>query len=99
MYMSKHKLITPVYTEIIAIVHGRSEYNICSYIKSNLRIKMEIIAENKGKYVNIFPINRGQADVEQIQEFNNKIKSVSSISNLNYFIEACLEVQRKYNEW
>lgn len=33
----------------MAIVHGQSEYCICCSIKSNLRIKHEIIARDKGK--------------------------------------------------
>lgn len=33
----------------MAIVHGQSEYRICRSIKSNLRIKQEIIARDKGK--------------------------------------------------
>ena len=37
------------YTRIISIVHGQSEYKICTHIKSNLRIKHEIISRDKGK--------------------------------------------------
>ena len=39
----------PVAMEVMAIVHGQSEYLICSSIKSNLRLKHEIIARDKGK--------------------------------------------------
>ena len=39
----------PVAMEVMAIVHGQSEYRICSSIKSNLRLKHEIIARDKGK--------------------------------------------------
>lgn len=188
--MSKFK---PIYTEIITIVHGKSEYELASYIKSNLRIKMEIESENrgknsiqinslmsklnntnfknkksfikkygdidmtkgffifpimdtddcndkemqeyinksmfqshwlyehiipiynitnledvlkkagvqyskkdKGKYVDIFPTNRGQADIQQIIDFNNKIKSAYDINNMHVFIDKCIEVQSKY---
>ncbi len=35
--------------EVMAIVHGQSEYRICSSIKSNLRLKHEIISRDKGK--------------------------------------------------
>lgn len=193
--MSKFK---PISTEIIAIVHGKSEYELVSYIKSNLRIKIGIESENKGKnsiqinslmnllqnttfknkrsflkkyddielgkkdaikslyifplmdtddcsteeaknyknkamfkkhwlydhiipiyntrnledvlkksnipyetkqkgrYVKIFPTNRGQADIQQIKDFSDKIKSASNISNLHIFIDKCLEVQKKY---
>lgn len=44
--MSKMK---PCYLKFIVIVHGKSEKQICEYIKSNLRIKMEIISEKKGE--------------------------------------------------
>ena len=39
----------PVAMEVMAIVHGQSEYRICSSIKSNLRLKHGIIARDKGK--------------------------------------------------
>ncbi len=41
--------IKPCYLKFIVIVHGKSEKQICDYIKSNLRIKMEIISEKKGE--------------------------------------------------
>ena len=34
----------------MSIVHGLSEYRICCSIKSNLRLKHEIIARDKGKH-------------------------------------------------
>lgn len=186
--------------EIMVIVHGKSERLICQYIKSNIKIKLEIIAENKGKnsiqitglkktlgntilksadtflkehydvqhernklknfklfiimdtddctqkqledykskemfkkhwlydcivpiynitkledvlekaqipynskdkgkYVEIFPTNRGKLDVEQVEEFYEKIKTASNISNLHVFIAECLEIQKKYNDF
>lgn len=39
----------PCYLKSIVIVHGKSEKQICDYIKSNLRIKMEVISEKKGE--------------------------------------------------
>ncbi|MCI9441328.1 MAG: hypothetical protein HFH15_08885 [Ruminococcus sp.] len=41
--------IKPCYLKSIAIVHGKSEKQLCDYIKSNLRIKMEIISEKGGE--------------------------------------------------
>jgi hypothetical protein len=35
--------------EVMAIVHGQSEYIICSSIKSNLRLKHGIVARDNGK--------------------------------------------------
>lgn len=39
----------PVKTRVMSIVHGKSELAICSSIKSNLRLKHEIIARDNGK--------------------------------------------------
>ncbi len=36
------------YLKTIVIVHGKSEKQICEYIKSNLRLKMEVISKEKG---------------------------------------------------
>lgn len=41
--------IKPCYLKFVVIVHGKSEKQICDYIKSNLRIKMEIISEKNGE--------------------------------------------------
>lgn len=37
------------YTKAIVIVHGKSEKQICQYIKSKLRLKMEIVSNNNGE--------------------------------------------------
>jgi len=44
--MKKH---APIKTKVMVIVHGRSEYCICTAIHSNLRIKQEIIARDRGQ--------------------------------------------------
>lgn len=36
------------YLKCIVIIHGKSEYQICQYIKSNLRLHMKIIGKNHG---------------------------------------------------
>lgn len=41
--------ITLKYLKCIVIVHGKSEKQICEYIKLNLRQKMEIISKSKGE--------------------------------------------------
>ncbi|WP_099205515.1 hypothetical protein [Scatolibacter rhodanostii] len=38
----------PIKTRVMSIVHGQSELLICSSIKSNLKIKHEIISKHKG---------------------------------------------------
>lgn len=48
--MSKNKsLIKFNYLKAVVIVHGKSELQMCEFIKNNLRIKMEFISNNKGK--------------------------------------------------
>ncbi|OPX42969.1 hypothetical protein CLHUN_31130 [Ruminiclostridium hungatei] len=39
----------PCYLKAVVIVHGKSEKQICDYIKSNLRLKMEVVSEKKGE--------------------------------------------------
>ncbi len=40
----------PNKTKVMAIVHGKSEFLLCKSLKSNLRIKHEIHAKNKGRH-------------------------------------------------
>lgn len=37
------------YLKALVIVHGKSEKQICEYIKSNLRLKIEIVSKEKGE--------------------------------------------------
>ena len=39
----------PNYLKAVVIVHGKSELQMCKFIKSKLRIKMEFIANDNGK--------------------------------------------------
>lgn len=39
----------PCYLKAVVIVHGKSEKQICEYIKSNLRLKIEIVSEKRGE--------------------------------------------------
>lgn len=41
--------IKPCYLKAVVIVHGKSEKQICDYVKSNLRLKIEIISDKKGE--------------------------------------------------
>ena len=68
--------IKPCYLKFIVIVHGKSEKQICDYIKSNLRIKMEVISEKSGeKSIQINGLNHILKD-----------KRFSSLKNfINYF--------------
>lgn len=39
----------PCYLKAVVIVHGKSEKQICEYIKSNLRLKIDIVSEKRGE--------------------------------------------------
>lgn len=43
------KKIIPITTKVMSIVHGQSEFLICCAVKSNLKLKHEIIARERGK--------------------------------------------------
>ena len=38
------------YLKAIVIVHGKSELQMCDFIKKNLRLKIDIISKDKGKH-------------------------------------------------
>lgn len=38
---------------------------------------------------------RGQADLIQIEDFRDKLKMNSRITNLHLFIDECLDIQKK----
>lgn len=40
---------TSLKTQVMTIVHGKSEYRICCSLRSNLRLKHEIYADKKGE--------------------------------------------------
>lgn len=77
------------HTKAIVIVHGQSEYNIVRYIKSKLRIPIEIYSRNNGKIsieissVNDILKNRDFKDINGFVskfskvELNNKQKPVN----------------------
>ncbi|MEG1312402.1 MAG: hypothetical protein RSD47_10405 [Romboutsia sp.] len=47
----------PQYTRAVIIVHGKSEEHICKYIKSNLKVKIEIYKNNKSS-IQITDLNK-----------------------------------------
>lgn len=97
--------------EIMTIVHGQSEYKLCTSIKSNLRIKHEIIARNKGKsniqITSIMDVLNGQA-FKTLQAFKRNYSDVEvrngKLINFKLFIimdvDDCTEEQKKafYNK-
>ncbi len=83
----------PVKMKVMTIVHGKSELKICEHIRSNLRIKHGIYSENKDKkeYSKLFPLNRGELDIEKAKLLYDKLKSCDS-SNLGEYILYCIKI-------
>ncbi|WP_181039155.1 hypothetical protein [Brachyspira murdochii] len=38
------------YLKAIVIVHGKSELQMCDFIKNNLKLKIDIISKDNGKH-------------------------------------------------
>lgn len=68
------------YTKAIVIVHGKSEKQICQYIKNKLRLKIEIYSDKQGeKAIQITSLKN---------TLNNKIfKSIKTLTNVYEDIE------------
>ena len=66
----------PDYLKCIVIVHGKSEKQICSYIKSKLRFHMDIISRNNGE------------SSIQINGLTNFMNSDSRLKDINGFLKA-----------
>lgn len=63
----------------MSIVHGKSEYLICKSIKSNLKIKHEIIANDKGTHpIQITSLMRC-LNGQNLKSFRNFIRSYSDV--------------------
>lgn len=78
--MEKRKLN---YLKCIVVVHGKSEKQICDYIKSKLRFHMEIISKEKGQK---------SIQINGLQTLFNKDKRLSTYKNfLIYFPTVELE--------
>ena len=69
----------PIGLEVMSIVHGQSEYKLCQSIRSNLRLKHEIIARQKGK---------SSIQVTSVKDILNN----SQFKNLNAFKRAFPDV-------
>lgn len=71
------KKFKPIMTRVMTIVHGQSEYRICCSIKSNLKIKHEIISRDKGKT---------SIQIDGLKDLLNKDKRFRSFKDfINYF--------------
>lgn len=77
----------PNYLKCIVIVHGRSEKQICDYIKLNLRCHMEIVGRKKGG--NSIQIN----GIQSFLETDSRFASYNSF--LRYYPDVELIGKRK----
>ena len=78
----------PNYLKCIVIVHGKSEKQICDYIKSKLRFHMEIISREKGQK---------SIQINGLQTLFNKDKRLSTYNDfLTYF--SSVELEGKKNK-
>lgn len=72
----------PCYLKSIVIVHGKSEKQICDYIKSNLRLRMEVVSKEKGeKSIQINSLKRILGDF-RFQSFESFIKFYDDVEVL-----------------
>lgn len=79
--------------KVIVMVHGKSELQICSFIRSNLRIKLEIESDKKGeKSIQITSImNRlNGKNFKKFDDFKRKFDDIEykgkSLENFKFFI-------------
>lgn len=78
----------PNYLKCIVIVHGKSEKQICDYIKSKLRFHMEIISREKGQK---------SIQINGLQALFNNDKRLSTYNDfLIYF--SSVELESKKNK-
>ena len=78
----------PNYLKCIVIVHGKSEKQICNYIKSKLRFHMEIIGKEKGQK---------SIQINGLQNLSNKDKRLTAYNDfITYFSD--VEIEGKKNK-
>ncbi len=65
----------PSYLKAVVIVHGKSEKHLCDYIKSNLKLKIDIYGDKHGgKSIQITSLNRFLNNMK-FKSLNNFIKN------------------------
>ena len=77
------------YTRAIVIVHGKCEFIMSQYIKNNLRLKMEILADKKGKKsIQITSLKQylKKQGFESLDEFIQKFDDIEYNYEINSFI-------------
>lgn len=82
----------------VFIGHWLYEYIVPIVNVTNLEdvmVKCGVKIEKKKEYMKIFPINRGDSDVKQIENLNSLLKNNKNITNMYHLTEYCLKL---YNE-
>ena len=78
------------YLKAIVIVHGKSEFQMCDFIKRKLKLKIEIVSKNKG--VNSIQISsimkrlKGK-DIDTLDNFKNTYKDDLEIKDNKIIID------------
>lgn len=67
------------YTKALVIVHGKSEKQIVKFIKSNLRLKMEIYSDKNGEKAIQITSLKNTLNNKIFKSFNNFIKEYEDI--------------------
>lgn len=74
------------YTKALVIVHGKSEKQICQYIKNKLRLKIEIYSDNNGeKSIQITSLKNtlNNKIFKSYRNFINTFEDIELIDNKN----------------
>lgn len=81
----------PCYLKAVVIVHGKSEKQICEYIKSNLRLKIEIVSEKRGeKSIQINGLTNVLND-SRFRSFDAFIRFFEDVEVVAYNKKKCLK--------
>ena len=67
------------YTKAVVIVHGKSEKQICQYIKNKLRLKMEIYSDKNGEKAIQITSLKNTLNNKIFKSFNSFIKAYEDI--------------------
>ncbi|AGA66857.1 hypothetical protein R4L22_03290 [Brachyspira pilosicoli] len=78
------------YLKAIVIVHGKSEFQMCDFIKRKLKLKIEIVSKNKGansiQISSIMKRLKGK-DIDTLDNFKNTYKDDLEIKDNKIIID------------
>ncbi len=78
------------YLKAIVIVHGKSELQMCDFIKRKLKLKIDIVSKNKGgnsiQISSIMKILKGK-DIDTLDNFKNTYKDDLEIKDNEIIID------------